>query len=143
MTTDLHPCPKCQTPMRTIERSGIHIETCPDCRGIFLDRGELDRLLDLEAATLVRRDPASAASMGGAAAATASLPPVPPVPPYPASPDAARQRPPADWDRRRQDWDDDDDDDDRYERRGWDRERDGRGRRRGGFLGELLEGFGD
>jgi len=36
-------------PMRTLPRSGIHIETCPACRGIFLDRGELDRLLDLEA----------------------------------------------------------------------------------------------
>jgi Zn-finger nucleic acid-binding protein len=50
----LMPCPKCATPMRTIERSGIHLETCPDCRGMFLDRGELDRLLDLETATSMR-----------------------------------------------------------------------------------------
>lgn len=46
------PCPKCSIPMRTTKRNGIHVESCPDCRGIFLDRGELDRLLDLEAATI-------------------------------------------------------------------------------------------
>jgi Zn-finger nucleic acid-binding protein len=132
--TDLHPCPKCQTPMRTIDRSGIHIEMCPDCRGVFLDRGELDRLLDLEAATLARR--ASAPSM-----------PVAPVPPAmgPAGSgtdrtydDRAWQPQPPGWDRRRRDWDDDDDDDDRDDRD----DRRGRGRR-GGFLGELLEGLGD
>lgn len=53
-TTVLMPCPKCTSPMRTIERSGIHLETCPDCRGVFLDRGELDRLLDLETASTMR-----------------------------------------------------------------------------------------
>jgi Zn-finger nucleic acid-binding protein len=43
-------CPKCGASMRLIERSGVHIDQCQECRGIFLDRGELDRLLDLEAA---------------------------------------------------------------------------------------------
>jgi Zn-finger nucleic acid-binding protein len=43
------PCPKCAVPMRSLERSGLHIEICPDCRGVFLDRGELDRLIDIEA----------------------------------------------------------------------------------------------
>src|SRR5690348_15564341 len=47
--TDL-ACPKCQAPMRTYERSGIHIDQCTECRGIFLDRGELERLIDAEAA---------------------------------------------------------------------------------------------
>jgi Zn-finger nucleic acid-binding protein len=42
-------CPKCHGSMRTYERSGIHLDQCTECRGIFLDRGELDRLLDLEA----------------------------------------------------------------------------------------------
>lgn len=46
--TAVHPCPKCETPMGTIERSGIHLETCRDCRGVFLERGELDRLLDAD-----------------------------------------------------------------------------------------------
>lgn len=50
------PCPKCTAPMRTIERNGIHLETCPECRGIFLDRGELDRLIDLEARAVPAAD---------------------------------------------------------------------------------------
>jgi Zn-finger nucleic acid-binding protein len=35
--------------MHTYERNGIAIEQCGECRGIFLDRGELDRLIDAEA----------------------------------------------------------------------------------------------
>ncbi len=41
-------CPKCQGAMRTYERSGITVDQCTECRGIFLDRGELDRLIDAE-----------------------------------------------------------------------------------------------
>lgn len=43
-------CPKCQGPMRAYERSGIVVDQCTECRGIFLDRGEMDRLIDAEAA---------------------------------------------------------------------------------------------
>jgi len=42
-------CPKCQGPMRTYERSGVTVDQCTECRGIFLDRGELERLTDAEA----------------------------------------------------------------------------------------------
>src|SRR3712207_1121783 len=41
-------CPKCHGSMRTYERNGVHVDQCADCRGIFLDRGELDRLIDAE-----------------------------------------------------------------------------------------------
>lgn len=41
-------CPKCGAPMRSYERNGITIDQCNECRGIFLDRGELDRLIDAE-----------------------------------------------------------------------------------------------
>jgi Zn-finger nucleic acid-binding protein len=41
-------CPKCHAPMRTYERNGVHVDQCTECRGIFLDRGELDRLIDAE-----------------------------------------------------------------------------------------------
>ena len=41
-------CPKCQGAMRTYERNGVHVDQCADCRGIFLDRGELERLVDAE-----------------------------------------------------------------------------------------------
>jgi Zn-finger nucleic acid-binding protein len=34
--------------MRQYERSGITVDQCTECRGIFLDRGELERLLDAE-----------------------------------------------------------------------------------------------
>jgi Zn-finger nucleic acid-binding protein len=46
-TTDL-VCPKCQGRMRTYERSGVTVDQCTECRGIFLDRGELERLVDAE-----------------------------------------------------------------------------------------------
>ena len=36
--------------MRTYERNGVHVDQCSDCRGLFLDRGELERLIDAEAA---------------------------------------------------------------------------------------------
>ena len=41
-------CPQCRGAMRSYERNGITIEQCQDCRGVFLDRGELERLIDAE-----------------------------------------------------------------------------------------------
>ena len=35
-------CPKCEGEMRSYERSGILVDQCQECRGIFLDRGELE-----------------------------------------------------------------------------------------------------
>ena len=43
-------CPKCHGTMRTYERNGVHVDQCTECRGIFLDRGELERLVDAETA---------------------------------------------------------------------------------------------
>jgi uncharacterized protein len=37
-------CPKCRGVMRTYTRNGVHIEQCDNCRGIFLDYGELEAL---------------------------------------------------------------------------------------------------
>jgi uncharacterized protein len=34
--------------MRQYERSGVTVDQCTECRGIFLDRGELERLVDAE-----------------------------------------------------------------------------------------------
>lgn len=36
--------------MRSYERSGIAIDQCTECRGVFLDRGELERLIVAESA---------------------------------------------------------------------------------------------
>lgn len=41
-------CPKCQGEMRTYERSGVTVDQCGNCRGLFLDYGELERLIDGE-----------------------------------------------------------------------------------------------
>lgn len=41
-------CPKCGADMRLYERNGVSIDQCTGCRGIFLDRGELERLMDAE-----------------------------------------------------------------------------------------------
>lgn len=41
-------CPKCQGTMRQYERSGVVVDQCQDCRGLFLDRGELERLIEAE-----------------------------------------------------------------------------------------------
>src|SRR3981189_1492588 len=41
-------CPKCQGAMRQYERNGVHVDQCTECRGIFLDRGELEKLIDAE-----------------------------------------------------------------------------------------------
>lgn len=88
-------CPKCGGAMRSYERNGITIEQCAECRGVFLDRGELERLIDADAA-------------------------------YAAGPAPANSR-----------WREEDDDDDRrYADPRYGRER---GRRRGGFLGDLFD----
>ena len=41
-------CPKCNAMMRTYERNSVVIDQCTECRGVFLDRGELERLIDAE-----------------------------------------------------------------------------------------------
>ena len=41
-------CPKCQGPMRSYERNGVTVDQCNECRGVFLDRGELERLVEAE-----------------------------------------------------------------------------------------------
>lgn len=42
----LKTCPNCDVGMTLAKRSGIEIDICPQCRGVWLDRGELDKLLD-------------------------------------------------------------------------------------------------
>ena len=105
-------CPKCQAPMRTYERSGVHVDRCTECGGLFLDRGEVERIVEMEGEMARRgfeRDERRPLPWGG-------------------------DRWEGDrW--RRHDDDDDDDWDDRHEgrygRRG--------GSRRGGLLGNLLD----
>ncbi len=41
-------CPKCGGLMVEYDRTSIMVEQCQECRGIFLDHGELERLIDAE-----------------------------------------------------------------------------------------------
>ena len=61
-------CPNDSTTLVMSERSGVEIDYCPECRGVWLDRGELDKILDR-----VEKEAAQAA-------------PVPPVAGAPAQP---------------------------------------------------------
>lgn len=56
-------CPIDSTTMQIAERAGFEIDYCPECRGIWLDRGELDKLIERGSAP----------------------PPAPPPPPVPAT----------------------------------------------------------
>ena len=43
-------CPVCTTVNLVMsERQGIEIDYCPDCRGVWLDRGELDKIIERSA----------------------------------------------------------------------------------------------
>lgn len=50
---------KCRADRATLvmtERTGVEIDCCPTCRGVWLDRGELDKILERSAASLPERD---------------------------------------------------------------------------------------
>ncbi len=43
------PCPVCKVPLTMSERQGVEIDYCPQCRGVWLDRGELDKIIERSA----------------------------------------------------------------------------------------------
>ena len=51
-------CPVCKDPQLLIsDRQGIEIDYCPSCRGVWLDRGELDKLIEKSTAIAVSPQP--------------------------------------------------------------------------------------
>ncbi|MFI5378968.1 MAG: zf-TFIIB domain-containing protein [Tepidisphaerales bacterium] len=50
-------CPHCQRPMETRDRHGVTIDFCPACRGVWLDRGELDTIIERSGRVLEIPDP--------------------------------------------------------------------------------------
>ena len=44
--TESMRCPVCVVPLAMSERQGIEIDYCPQCRGVWLDRGELDKIIE-------------------------------------------------------------------------------------------------
>jgi uncharacterized protein len=71
--------------MRTVDRQGIHIDQCEGCRGIFLDRGELESIMNAE-----RQYSASAAPPPYQGDAYRGAPPPPPPGRYGDSPKGYR-----------------------------------------------------
>ncbi len=39
-------CPVCNVNLTMSERNGVEIDYCPECRGVWLDRGELDKIIE-------------------------------------------------------------------------------------------------
>lgn len=42
-------CPNCNEKLIMSERQGIEIDYCPECRGVWLDKGELDKIIERSA----------------------------------------------------------------------------------------------
>jgi uncharacterized protein len=83
-------CPNDNGPMQTVQRSGVEFDICPTCRGVWLDRGELEKML-----SAARQDMAgSSPSDSPPPQASGFLPPLRPQPRL----------------QERRDWDDRDDD---------------------------------
>jgi Zn-finger nucleic acid-binding protein len=81
-------CPKCHGEMRVYERSGVTVDQCTECRGIFLDRGELEKLFEAESSWNSRQAAPSRPQPGAHAPQPGAYTPPPPPPPaapgYPA-----------------------------------------------------------
>lgn len=52
-------CPTCKTPLTMSERQGIEIDYCATCRGVWLDRGELDKIIERSAGATAAPLPAA------------------------------------------------------------------------------------
>ncbi len=106
-------CPVDNEVLVMADRGGVEIDYCPKCRGVWLDRGELDKIIE-RSATPVPMPPAAPAPAAR-----------PTSPVYQPEPGYSGQR--AEAPRRR---DDDDDDDHRHGKRY---------KKRESFLGELFD----
>lgn len=97
-------CPMCaEAELAPTYRHGIEVDVCPRCKGVWLDRGELEKILDALDAQL---DASGAPAQGAPRPAASS--PLPPPPAAPPPPEPPRYR---DDDRPRYD--------DRYDERPW------------------------
>ncbi|AEF93846.1 hypothetical protein Desca_0971 [Desulfotomaculum nigrificans CO-1-SRB] len=49
-------CPACSAEMRQARKEGVIIDVCPSCRGIWLDHGELEKIIERSREALVDYD---------------------------------------------------------------------------------------
>ena len=54
------PCPTCNVALVMSDRQGVEIDYCPQCRGVWLDRGELDKIIERSAQDAPPRRPPQA-----------------------------------------------------------------------------------
>ena len=59
-------CPVCRVPLSMSDRQGVEIDYCPQCRGVWLDRGELDKIIERSAPAQQQRAAPDYARHGGA-----------------------------------------------------------------------------
>jgi len=50
-------CPHCNISLLMAEKQGVEIDYCPDCRGIWLDRGELEKIIEKSTSTSSYTEP--------------------------------------------------------------------------------------
>ena len=121
-------CPVDSIDLIMSERSGVEIDYCPQCRGVWLDRGELDKIID-------RANDA----MGGSAPAPprpAAAAPAPVPPPLYPNFEPRREQPRFDQPRYEQPRYDDR----KYDKPGYDRDYDRRRpKKKEGWLGDLFD----
>ena len=59
-------CPVCtQVDLMMTDRQGVEIDYCPQCRGVWLDRGELDKIIERTAAPAMQQPQAMPPQQGG------------------------------------------------------------------------------
>ena len=136
-------CPVDSIDLIMSERSGVEIDYCPQCRGVWLDRGELDKIIDRAAeplgpAAAVPAAPLPPAAMPPTAFSPAAAGHIPP-PLYNVDPRRNDRRPDDRYDERR--YDDRRDrprpDQPRYEQPRYDDRR--RPKKKEGWLGDLFD----
>ncbi|MBL8538375.1 MAG: zf-TFIIB domain-containing protein [Hyphomonadaceae bacterium] len=52
-------CPNCNANMQALNRSGVEFDMCPTCRGVWLDRGELEKIIESTRGELAAPAPAA------------------------------------------------------------------------------------
>ena len=57
-------CPVCKVGLAMSDRQGVEIDYCPQCRGVWLDRGELDKIIERNASSQDAPQPAAPMPQG-------------------------------------------------------------------------------
>lgn len=114
-------CPVCGDRMREVQKFGVELDICPGCKGVWLDRGELEKIIEFASSGAARAGEGASGMMG-----------------------QERQADQSQWMRRDKDDYNEHDHGRKHDEDDWDDREGGRNnkRRKGSFLTDLLGGFG-